>query len=96
MDNVILIGSKPFMSYVTAVVMAFTTRNAFEVVIKARGRHISQAVDVAEISCNRFLDGIAKVGEVKIGSDTLKTLEGKQVRVSTIEIALQRTEHPSL
>ena len=88
MDNVILIGSKPFMSYVTAVVMHFTTRNAAEVVIKARGKHISQAVDVAEISCNRFLDGIARVADVKIGSESLKAQDGRQVRVSAIEIVL--------
>ena len=90
MDNVILIGSKPFMSYVTAVVMNFTTRNAAEVAIKARGKYISQAVDVAEIACRRFLEGIAVVDQVKIGSEDLKTKEGRQVRVSTIEIVLKR------
>ena len=90
MDSTIFIGNKPFMSYVTAVVMSFTTKNAAEVVIKARGRHISQAVDVAEISCRRFLDGIAEIKSVKIGSDALQTQEGKQVRVSTIEIVLKK------
>ena len=49
-DNVILVGSKPFMNYVTAVVVQFTTKGADKVVIKSRGKFISKAVDVAEVS----------------------------------------------
>ena len=55
-DNSIFIGGKPFMSYVTGVVMQFTTKNASEVSIKARGKFISRAVDVAEVASKRFLE----------------------------------------
>lgn len=89
-DNSIFIGPKPFMNYVTGVVMQFTTKNASEVVIKARGKFISRAVDVAEVACKRFLDGTAAVKNITIGSDAFKTPEGKDIRVSTIDITLAK------
>jgi DNA-binding protein len=89
-DNSIFIGNKPFMNYVTGVVMQFTTRNSPEVVIKARGKFISRAVDVAEVAMKRFLDGEITVKDIKIDSDAFKTPEGKDVRVSTIDITLAK------
>ena len=53
-DHVIFVGSKPFMNYVTGVVMQFTTQNAENVVVKARGKFISKAVDIAEVAAKRF------------------------------------------
>lgn len=87
-DNSIFVGGKPFMNYVTGVVMQFTTKNAVEVVVKARGKFISRAVDVAEVATKRFLSGQAAVKEVRIDSEEFENKEGKQVRVSTIEIVL--------
>jgi len=89
-DNTIFIGEKPFMNYVTAVVMQFTTKNAGEIFIKARGKFISRAVDVAEVASKRFLNGQAGIGEIKIDSEEFTNKEGRQVRVSTIEITLTR------
>jgi len=91
-DNSIFIGGKPFMNYVTGVVMQFTTKNASEVIIKARGKFISRAVDVAEVACKRFLEGQAKVDDVNINSEEFENKEGKQVRVSTIEVILGKTK----
>ena len=87
-DNTIFIGGKPFMNYVTGVVMQFTTKNAGEVIVKARGKFISRAVDVAEVSSKRFLDGNAVVKDIKIDSEGFQNKEGKDIRVSTIEITL--------
>ena len=87
-DNSIFIGNKPFMNYVTAVVMQFTVKNASEVTVKARGKFIARAVDVAEVATKRFLDGQAKVKDIKIDSEEFENKEGKEVRVSTIEITL--------
>lgn len=92
MDNSIFIGGKPFMNYVTGVVMQFTTKNADEVFIKARGKFISRAVDVAEVSAKRFLEGQIQVKNIKIDSEGFKNKEGRDVRVSSIEIALKRKE----
>jgi len=89
-DNTIFIGEKPFMNYVTAVVMQFTTKNASDIFIKARGKFISRAVDVAEVTSKRFLNGQAEVGDIKIDSEEFTNKEGRQVRVSTIEITLKK------
>ena len=87
-DNSIFIGNKPFMNYVTSVVMQFTTKHAPEVIIKARGKFISRAVDVSEVASKRFLDGQVEIKDIKIDSEEFENKEGKQVRVSTIEILL--------
>lgn len=91
-ENSIFIGGKPFMNYVTGVVMQFTTKNADEVCVKARGKFISRAVDVAEVSAKRFLEGNIAVKNINIDSEEFQNKEGKQVRVSTIEITLGKTK----
>ncbi|PIN73230.1 DNA-binding protein Alba [Candidatus Woesearchaeota archaeon CG10_big_fil_rev_8_21_14_0_10_45_16] len=88
MDNSILIGEKPFMNYVTGVVMQFTSKGASEVIVKARGKFISRAVDVAEVTRNRFLHDI-DVKDIRISSEEFES-EGKPVRVSNIEITLSK------
>ncbi len=90
-DNVVYIGTKPFMNYVTSVVMQFTTKNRNEVAIKARGKFISRAVDVAEVVKKRFLqDQDIKIKDIKIDSEEFENKEGKKVNVSTIEITLNK------
>ncbi|MBI2146993.1 DNA-binding protein Alba [Candidatus Woesearchaeota archaeon] len=87
-DNSILIGSKPFMNYVTGVVIQFTAKNMPEVIVKARGKFISRAVDVAEVASKRFLNDSVMVKNIVIGSEGFKNSEGRDVRVSSIEIVL--------
>lgn len=89
-DNGVFVGMKPFMNYVTAVVMQFTTKNAESVVIKARGKFISRAVDIAEVATKRFLDGQVGITGIATNSEEFKNREGRDVRVSTIEITLGR------
>ena len=89
-DNSIFIGSKPFMNYVTGVVMQFTTKGTDEVIIKARGKFISRAVDVAEVIAKRFMEGQIESKNININSEEFENKEGKQVRVSSIEILLGR------
>jgi DNA-binding protein len=89
-DNSIFIGSKPFMNYVTGVVMQFTTKNADTVTVKARGKFISRAVDVAEVASKRFLENTVSVKGIKIDSEAFKNKEGREVRVSSIEITIGR------
>ena len=89
-DHIVFIGSKPFMNYVTGVVMQFTTQGAKEVVIKGRGKFITRCVDVAEVASKRFLEGQVHVTDVKLDSEEFKNNEGRNVRVSTIEITLNR------
>lgn len=89
-SNNIFIGSKPFMNYVTGVVMQFTTKDARQVAIKARGKFISRAVDVAQVAAKRFLVGQVDLSDIKIDSEEFTNKEGRQVRVSTIEIVLAK------
>ena len=86
-ENVIYVGKKPPMSYVLAVVTQFNSGSA-EVVIKARGRSISTAVDTAEIVRNRFITD-AELKDVKIGTEVITNEEeGRTSNVSSIEIIL--------
>jgi DNA-binding protein len=89
-DHVIFVGSKPFMNYVTGVVMQFTTKNAENVVVKARGKFISKAVDIAEVAAKRFLEDQIVVGNIQTSSEEFKNKEGRQVRVSTIALSLNK------
>jgi DNA-binding protein len=89
--NIIFIGEKPFMNYVTGVVTQFKTKMQREVIVKARGKFISRAVDVAEVSAKKFLkeDNI-KVKSITINSEEFENKEGRKVSVSTIEIVLEK------
>jgi archaea-specific DNA-binding protein len=87
-ENVIYVGNKPPMSYVLAVVTQFNSGST-EVVIKARGRAISRAVDAAEITRNRFVSD-AKVKEIRIGTEAITNEEGRTSNVSSIEITLTK------
>ena len=89
-DHVVFVGDKPFMNYVTGVVMQFTTQNAKESTVKARGKFISKAVDIAEVATKRFLEGEVNIKNISINSEEFKNKEGKDVRVSTIELTLAK------
>ncbi len=90
LDNCIYVGNRSFMNYVTGVVMQFTTKGADEVIIKARGKFISRAVDIAEVALKRFLEGQIEIKGIGIDSEGFTNKEGKAVRVSTIEIVLKK------
>lgn len=89
-DNSVYVGKKPFMNYVTSVVMQFTTKRADEVVIKARGKFISRAVDVAEVAGKRFLEGAVGVKNIDIDSEEFTKDNGDNIRVSSMEITLEK------
>jgi DNA-binding protein len=85
-ENTIFIGNKPPMSYVLAVVTQFNG-GSDEVMIKARGRAISRAVDTAEIVRNRFVTN-AEIKDIIIGTENITNEEGRSSNVSSIEIKL--------
>ncbi|MEM2108998.1 MAG: DNA-binding protein Alba [Candidatus Odinarchaeota archaeon] len=84
--NVVYVGNKPVMNYVLACVTQLN-QGADEIIVKARGRAISRAVDVAEILKNRFMTSV-EVKDIKISTEQINTAEGGQANVSAIEIAL--------
>ena len=88
LSNTIFIGQKPIMAYVTAIVMQFTSGSS-EVIIKARGRAISAAVDIVEVCRRRFFEGKLHVKNITIGTEQLGE-EGQVRNVSTIEITVTK------
>jgi len=93
-SNSVLIGRKPVMNYVLACITLFHS-GAKEVSIKARGRAISRAVDVAEILRKRFMPDL-KIKEINIGTEQIQPKDegegegqtGVPRNISTIEITL--------
>ena len=84
---IVYVGRKPLMSYVQAVMRGFAKPDTGEVILKARGRAISTAVDAAEIVRHRFFEKL-KISEIKIGSEEVSLREGGTRMVSTIKIKL--------
>ena len=90
-QNAVYIGSKPAMNYVLAVITAFNNPDTNEVVLKARGRAITTAVDVSEILRNRFLKD-AQTHSITIGTEEIPSREGGNPRnVSSIEIVIKKS-----
>ncbi len=86
-EHVVFVGNKPVMNYVLAALTQFN-EGAGEIVIKARGKAIGRAVDVAEILRNRFMPNV-DAKDIKIDTEELDS-EGRSVNVSTIEITLAK------
>src|SRR6266516_4367752 len=87
-SNEIFVGKKPLMTYVTATLVQLA--NEPLVVIKARGRSITRAVDVAQIIVKRMDTLGYKIGPVKVGSELVRSDDGRTRNVSTIEVSVSR------
>jgi DNA-binding protein Alba len=79
------------MSYVLAIITAFSSGVNKQVTLKARGQAITTAVDVAEIARNRFIKDL-KITTIAIGTAEMAPREGetKSRMVSTIEITIAK------
>ena len=86
-DNVVRIGKKPSMNYVSACVTLFNTGND-QIVVRARGKAMTKAVDVVEMLRRSFIKQL-KVKSINLGSDEI-IIDGKDVAVSIIEIILEK------
>ncbi len=88
-ENVVFIGIKPVMNYVLAVITQ-VNQGVGDVTLKARGKAISRAVDVAEIVRNRFAQNLT-VQNISIGTEAMQGESGA-TNVSTIEIVLGKKQ----
>jgi len=87
-DNIVFIGQKTAMNYVMACLTV--VQGGFkEVVLKARGKAISRAVDVAEILRNRFMKDKIDVESIISGTEVLERQDQGKFSVSTIDITLK-------
>src|SRR5947208_13667622 len=82
-SNEIFIGKKPLMTYVTATLVQLA--NEPTVLIKARGKSITRAVDVAQIIVKRMDTLGYKIGPIKLGSETVQSADSRTRNVSTLE-----------
>jgi archaea-specific DNA-binding protein len=87
--DAIYIGKKPLMAYVTSTLIQLA--NQPTVTIKARGLSIGRAVDVSQIILKRMENAGYTIGDVKIGSETVQSEDGRTRNVSTIEIVVKRS-----
>jgi len=76
------------MNYVLAVVTQFSIGKSEEVIIKARGRAISRAVDVAEIVRRRFLPNL-EITQITTSTEEISRDDGSTAAVSSMEITLK-------
>ena len=88
-SNVVFIGNKPVNSYVMASLTQLNKSANDSLVLKARGRAISRAVDVAEVLRNRFMEGKIDIVDIKLSTETLDSRNGRTSNVSAIEIELK-------
>ena len=88
--NVIYVGTKPIMTYVTATLTQLSGQPS--VTIKARGKRITQAVDVSQMIVKRMNSVGYIVSDVRIASDSLTSQDGRQRNVSTIEIDITKPQ----
>ncbi|MBK5133000.1 DNA-binding protein Alba, partial [Candidatus Bathyarchaeota archaeon] len=74
--DVIFVGNKPPMAYVLAIITSLSQGDLKEITLKARGQAITTAVDVAEITKNRFIKDL-KVTKIAIGTAEMPPREGE-------------------
>ncbi len=86
-SNNVFIGRKPVLNYVLACMTVFKSGHE-EVVIKARGRSISRAVDTVEVLRSRFMPNV-EVTDIQIGTESLESEDRGPSNVSTIDIYIK-------
>ena len=84
--DTIFIGKKPLMTYVTAAILQLSVSPS--ITLKARGLSISSAVTIAQIILKRT--NAFELGDIKIDSESLDSLDRRKRNVSTIEIPVNR------
>jgi len=88
--NLVRIGKKPIMNYVTACVTLFNSGNG-EVMVRARGLAIEKAIDTVQMLKRGFLKDVA-IKSINLGSEDITRFDGTRGNISTIEITLSREE----
>lgn len=89
-ENVVLVGRKPVMNYVVACITFFNAGEK-EVVVKARGRAISSAVDTVELLRRGFVKDL-EMKSIEIGTEEMVRPDGQRANVSTMEITVTKAE----
>jgi len=86
--NLVRIGKKPIMNYVTACVTLFNSGNE-EVMVRARGQAIETAIDTVQMLRRGFIKNV-NIQSINLGSEDVTRLDGTRGNISIIEITLSR------
>ncbi len=89
-QNLVRIGKKPVMNYVTACVTLFNSGNE-EVMVRARGKAIEKAIDTVQMLRHGFLKDVI-IKKINLGSEDVTRFNGTRGNISIIEITLSREE----
>lgn len=91
-DNCILIGEKPFGVYTKSVNTLFRGKGLREIEIRARGKNIKKAVDIAESSVKKFCHDLnLKIDKIETDTETFMAKEdNREISVSTIAIFIKK------
>ena len=87
--NVIFVGNKTIMIYVNSTLTQLSSSPV--VTIKARGKRITQAVDVSQFIIKRMDSVGYEISDVRISSESLVSQDGKTRNVSLLEIDITNT-----
>lgn len=88
--NLVRIGKKPIMNYVTACVTLFNSGNG-EVMVRARGQAIEKAIDTVQMLRHGFLKNVV-IRKINLGSEDVTRFNGTRGNISIIEIILSQQE----
>ncbi|MCS7125894.1 MAG: RNA-binding protein [Aigarchaeota archaeon] len=83
---IVIVGKKPKMRYVTACITLFN-RGEKEVLLRARGRSISNCIDVALLLKKSFYSTL-RIKNISLGCDEAELDGDKKRYVSFIEILI--------
>ena len=84
-------GTKPIMSYVTATLTQLASLPV--VTLIARGKRITQAIDVSQMIVKRMNEVGYEISDVRISSDSLVSKDGQTRKVSKIEIDIKNSNN---
>jgi len=90
-ENIVYIGRKPVMNYVLAVLSGFNQNDQGKVMLQARGRAISTAVDTSEVVRRLYTKDLDVA--VSIGTEELSQEGYGKRNVSTMKIVLTSKNH---
>jgi DNA-binding protein Alba len=86
--NLVRIGKKPIMNYVTACVTLFNSGNG-DIMVRARGQAIEKAIDTVQMLRRGFLKDLL-IKKINLGSEDVTRFDGSRGNISIIEIILSR------
>ena len=87
-NDFVLVGSKEFISYIRSIELLMKRRNKKKITLKARGKNMGKAIDLAEASKNKFLKELnLSVENIQTKTETYEK-DGEERSVSCISINL--------